>query len=73
MNIGMTSGSYDILLLLEYLAIKVEDQCYAISLAISIEELLAEMIPLLTAQLRAVSSSAVEDDNGVKRNLMYNH
>ena len=54
----------DILLLLEHLAAKLEDRCRAIN----IEELLAEIIPLVTAQLRAVSSSAVvEDNNGVKK------
>ena len=55
---------YDVLLLLEHLAIKLEDRCRAIS----IEELVAEIIPLVTRQLKAVRSSAVEDDsNGVKK------
>jgi len=53
----------DILLLLEHLAIKLEDRCRAIN----IEELLVEVLPLVTAQLEAVSSSAVEHCNGVKR------
>ena len=54
----------DILLLLEHLAIKLEDRCRAIS----IEEIVAEIIPLLTIQLKAVRSSAVEDDsNGVNK------
>ena len=55
---------YDILLLLEHLAIKLEDRCRAIS----IEELVAEIVPLVTGQLKAVRSSAVEEDsNGVKK------
>ena len=55
---------YDVLLLLEHLAIKLEDRCHAIS----IEELVAEIIPLVTRQLKAIRSSAVEDDsNGVKK------
>lgn len=53
----------DILLLLEHLAIKLEDRCRPIN----IEKLLAEIIPLVTVQFKAVSSSAVEDNNGVKR------
>ena len=53
----------DILLLLEHLAIKLEDRCRAIS----IEEIMAEVIPLVTAQLRAISSSAVDNSNGVKK------
>lgn len=53
----------DILLLLEHLAIKLEDRCRPIN----IEKLLAEIIPLVTVQFKAVSSSAVEHNNGVKK------
>lgn len=53
----------DVLLLLEHLAIKLEDRCRPIN----IEKLLGEIIPLVTVQFKAVSSSAVEDNNGVKK------
>ena len=53
----------DILMLLEHLAIKMEDR----SRAINIEEVLADVLPLVTAQLKAVSESAVQYSNGVKK------
>lgn len=53
----------DVLLLLEHLAVKLEDRCRTIN----VEDLLAEIIPLLTVQLKAVSSSAAVEDTGGKK------
>ena len=53
----------DILMLLEHLAIKLEDR----SRAINIEEVLAEVLPLVIAQLKAVSESSVHYSGGAKQ------
>jgi len=53
----------DILMLLEHLAIKMEDR----SRAINIEEVLVDVLPLVTAQLKAVSESAVQYSSGAKK------
>ena len=53
----------DVLMLLEHLAIKMEDR----SRAINIEEILVDILPLVTAQLKAVSESAIHHSNGAKR------